>query len=432
MASVKRIPARALRYRRLIPSFTLIELLIAITIIGIMIGMVLYTLAGARRDAMTARTQGTIKKLNDIVLTRWEEFRYRAVKLSIADDYLIPSQMSVPSTGNPEMIPQLSPREGARLRMIVLRDIMRMEFPDRFNDLTTSPVFYKAVLNTADNYAPFNNSVGDRAIQLDRVVPSTYNSFRKKLGLGALQNPYLAGFGIDQTYSLPGGARPSSPPPPAPRRFPSEEAQSAELLYMIVSSTSFNGANGLESFRPSEIGDTDNDGFPEFIDAWGHPIYWLRWPAGYGVVNAPSSFSAEKVRNCTPPDAIVNDRSVPDPMDPLQTDWRWTHPDFKGLDKPWMLVPLIVSAGADGVFDLKFDFSTPLDYGNHFWTLGGTGSTAHAGGYSFPDPYINFYDTTGTPYKHRVGGLGEWEDGDGNSETFGAQDNITNYGLLLE
>ncbi len=47
----------------------------------------------------------------------------------------------------------------------------------------------------------------------------------------------------------------------------------------------------------------------------------------------------EQLANSAPPDAILNDTSVPDPMDPLRTDWRWSHPGFTNVPKPWMLIP---------------------------------------------------------------------------------------------
>lgn len=412
--------SKILRGWRWLPSFTLVELLIAIAIMGIMIGMVLYTLAGARRDSLTARTRGTIKKLNEIVIARWEEFRYRAIKVNVPEGVLLPSRDLGP--GNPMMAP-LSPREGARLRMIILRDVMRMEFPDRFTDITTSPCYYKAAADTGDNLPPYSNAWPDSAFPLDRTVPSIYNTFRRKLGLTSLGGVIP---GATPISTVPVGSRPAG--------FPSETLQSAELLYMIIANSNYNGANGLEFFRPSEIADTDNDGFPEFVDAWDRPILWMRWPAGYGVVNS-TTMTPQQIANSAAPDAILNDRSVPDPMDPLHTDWRWTHPGFANVFKPWMLIPLIVSAGPDGEYDLRTDYTTPIDYGSQVWTLGGTGSPAHAMPplpYSFPDPYTNYYDTTGPVVLEAQGGVGEWADGDGDPNTFGAQDNITNYSLLLE
>lgn len=33
-----------------------------------------------------------------------------------------------------------------------------------------------------------------------------------------------------------------------------------------------------DDFSPNEIRDTDNDGLPEFVDAWGEPLQFYRWP----------------------------------------------------------------------------------------------------------------------------------------------------------
>ena len=54
----------------------------------------------------------------------------------------------------------------------------------------------------------------------------------------------------------------------------------AELLYMIVSMGS---PEAMEQFNSSEIGDTDNNGYPEFLDGWGRPIFFLRWAPGFST-----------------------------------------------------------------------------------------------------------------------------------------------------
>ena len=35
---------------------------------------------------------------------------------------------------------------------------------------------------------------------------------------------------------------------------------------------------GVDAFLEQEIADTDNDGLPEFVDAWGNPLRFYRWP----------------------------------------------------------------------------------------------------------------------------------------------------------
>lgn len=56
-------------------------------------------------------------------------------------------------------------------------------------------------------------------------------------------------------------------------------ADSAELLYLIITESTIPGAPVLDTnFSASEIGDTDGDGWTEFLDAWGQPLRFYRWP----------------------------------------------------------------------------------------------------------------------------------------------------------
>ena len=62
-------------------------------------------------------------------------------------------------------------------------------------------------------------------------------------------------------------------------------------------------------FSKQDIGDTDEDGAPEFIDGWGNPIGWMRWPSG--VV------SDLQPRN---PDGTRPGETDHDPFDPFRRD----------------------------------------------------------------------------------------------------------------
>jgi prepilin-type N-terminal cleavage/methylation domain-containing protein len=94
---------------------------------------------------------------------------------------------------------------------------------------------------------------------------------------------------------------------------------SAECLYMIVSRGSLE-PDLMEQFRADEIGDTDKDGAPEFLDGWNEAIIFLRW--------APGFRSPVQDGNAT---------TNHDPFDPQRVD-------VAGF----ALVPLIVSGGPDG------------------------------------------------------------------------------------
>jgi hypothetical protein len=73
-------------------------------------------------------------------------------------------------------------------------------------------------------------------------------------------------------------------------------------------------------WRDDERGDADSDGLLEFHDAWGQPIVWLRWPAGYpGAEDIPIGFD---------PSAV---------------------PALRSLGPQ----PIIMSAGRDGIYDVN-------------------------------------------------------------------------------
>ncbi len=330
------------RFRK---GFTLIELLVSISIIGIMAGMVLYALAGAQTDARVARTRGTIQKINEIVLQKWEEYRYRPVGISIPDNW--------------NRVAAVPPRHAARFRMLALRDTMRLEMPDRITDLLYPPTRHKAI-SPAANHAFFParptpggnanlvHALASQVFQLckdNRLEPWTLPTFQSKLVNGA-NTTYPVFFrqlfpGFDEV-----GYAGESPPPSAPFTPPvvsissvsdidwQRAVSSAELLYLMVANYHFGSGSALEYFRPSEVGDVDGDGLLEFIDAWGEPIAWIRWPAGY-------------------PGDLVR-YADDDAMDPLKTDWRYSQAAADA--HPRTLVPLVLSSGGDKEFGVTFDF----------------------------------------------------------------------------
>jgi len=109
---------------------------------------------------------------------------------------------------------------------------------------------------------------------------------------------------------------------------------------MILANIREGDTTGLEFFDESELGDTDNDGMPELLDAWGRPIYFLRWAPGYTSVLQPADITQRQ----------------PDPFDPLRVDPRFennneSNADTK-LDDPFALYPVIYSGGRDRSYGL--------------------------------------------------------------------------------
>jgi len=259
--------------RRLTPrsptrgAFTLTELLVTVTILGILAGLIFTAINTARQKARIAKTKATIAKLHTIVMERYESYSRRRVSIDTAGMTAAQARL-------------------ARLRAI--RDVMRMEMPECPLDITEPP---------------------------------------KVAGLArpALSQAYLAKYN-------------ASPPTPT--------YNVAETFYMWITMSQ---PEARGQFAENEIGDTDGDGWPEFIDAWGNPIMFLRWAPGF----LPMYGADTQLQGNTQLPS-----GAPDPTrdhDPL---------DSYGVEtNAWRMVPLIYSAGPDGIYDIEikagYDMTNP-------------------------------------------------------------------------
>lgn len=101
-----------------------------------------------------------------------------------------------------------------------------------------------------------------------------------------------------------------------------DQHRSAECLFMIVSRGQPE-PDVMEQFRHDELGDADTDNAFEFLDGWGRPISFMRWPTGF-----VSPYSLIQVND------PVNRH---DPFDSLKLE-----------AAAFALTPMIYSAGPDG------------------------------------------------------------------------------------
>jgi hypothetical protein len=278
--------------------------MVVMAILLVLASAVLSAMYTVLETAKQTRTKSQIAKLHELVTSQLEPYGVRAIRLEIP-----------PNTTD-------SVATLATARVLAIRDLMRMELPDRITDLNSGATTIVIPRDLVYTQAPYSLPP---STTVTPAAPSRWRSHRRRAG-------YATGSTIK----------------PASWTF---AHQGAECLYLIVASIREGESNGLDFFKESEIGDVDGDGMRELLDAWGNPIEFLRWAPGY-------------LSELQPNDPVV----APDPFDPLNMDTRAT----------FRLVPLIFSSGPDGIYDIVTDDgTTPINYptttptNDPYLTLGG-------------------------------------------------------------
>jgi len=277
------------------PGFSLLELLVVIAMIALIASAILFAMFGALEEAKGARTRAEITRLHEIIMERYAAYESRSLQ--------------IPAMAALSRLPD--PREVARVRVLAMRDLMRLELPDRITDVADVGPNSAGPTELRMYYPNIYAANGTQFVNVRLAPPSLHLSYRKRATAA--------------TVSW------------------SEAHQGAECLYLIVSSIHEEGGDPIDFFASSEIGDVDLDGMPEFLDGWGRPIGFFRWAPGFES-----------------PMQLANPETNPDPFDPLKTDVRWNPPRPQGpqpvkaglLPGTYRLVPLIYSAGRDGLVDM--------------------------------------------------------------------------------
>jgi hypothetical protein len=253
----------------------LIELVVVLTIVAILASLTLGGLAVTRQRARIDKTKSTIRKIHELIVPHYESYLRRRVPL--------PTGLTSGATI-------------AQDRLVGTRALTLFEMPDSWEDVAIS------------------------GITTTGTLPS------------ALTVPVFAWNGVTRAYAEYQRAMLLTSGPGFRSRFPS-----SECLYMIVS-RGLGEPDVMEQFRADEIGDVDGDGAPEFIDGWGQPIAFIRWPVGF---DSPIQFR--------------NAALQPDPFDPFRVSTAVAYPSASQQD--YAATPLIFSGGPDGASS-KYGIST--------------------------------------------------------------------------
>ena len=453
--------------------FTLVEMLVVISIIAILASMILVALWGVAENARQHRTMSTIKRVDTYIRAHWDGFADRRVGIRVGTLPGLPTaqqyQVGLANSGiaiapaNQRYIAY--GRFIAYLRLAAIREIMRMELPDRKADLLTPqelgasppPILIVGANDPRTNLTtPLLRNVFPA--QLDSV-PSLWRAYRSKAA-SMLGTQVSAGPGWHSGWT--------------------PENESSECLYLILSMMQDDDRSALDWFNDSEIGDTDRDGMPEILDSWGNPIVFIRWPAGFVKqyvyqgnsrdflyqIPYSSLMAGDKawqedgstveahVHAQTVTSALLRDwqstGGSDDPFDPLKSDIRWydapgarfgtevpydpsAAPHNAWNNDPFELIPLIVSAGPDKRLDMVQTRDLVDGSGNpvYWWAT----TTPSVGGLSdntvVPnDPYAGKYVTdSGVSRFVQAGSVYSQPTTLGNHS---AGDNIHNHAVEIE
>lgn len=284
-------PARRLRKHSARRGFTLIELLLAVTIVSMLAAMITVGMSTLRRQAQIRRCEQQVKKIDELLLVRFNELISK------------PLPIKFPSLGPNPTQAQIGFRKFQI--MVCRRELMRMELPDRITDVQDlNYIFNDPTTNT----------------QYSMMTPSSTNAFRRKVTLNN---------SMGNTWT--------------------EEHQGSECLYLMLSIMRDQDSNALDFLFPSEIGDTDGDGMLEVLDAFGTPLGFLRWAPG--ISGRPGSTDRNYSGIQTTDYKEAPDWTDIGGADPRCHD---DDPnDNKTLyNNPFHLHPLICSAGPDEEFGM--------------------------------------------------------------------------------
>jgi hypothetical protein len=297
--------------------------LVTITIVSIISAAILGTAVAAMESGRRSRTRSIVAKLHGLVMERWDSYATR--RIDIRPDIeraLNDPQSSVPLAERGQMM--------ADARLLALRELMKMEMPDRWSDVVNQPT-------TQGNLSLLNPPT------VLSSVPGVTQMYRRRLGEMIANN-----VDIDAI----------------------NDNQAAECLYLTVMYATGDG-EARTLFTSNDIGDVDGDGAPEFLDGWGQPIQWIRWPAGFGPYSALMVGDADVdhdpfdvFRRDLPTVATPAPGKYPAQLNALITEMRQrntqTSPVTGNLCGAFRLVPLIFSGGSDGLTALRtIDESDP-------------------------------------------------------------------------
>ena len=252
------------------PGFTIIELLLVIAIILVLSSLALAVMQSAQNDARQAATESRIAAIEQMFRSVMEDYEVRRLPISVAEleIYVDENPLIIPGTP-PTRVPRRIQVKNLKRRIVA--ELIRSEFPGwafSAGSYINNPelgVFPSDIIPLG-SVSPFdtgfrswlnaqypNPNPANMVLLSDRLAELTSSEVR-----------YWAQFNGVTDFNLPG-----------------------EYLYKMLERIDIDGFSGVEAMGDAAIGDSDDDGILEVVDAWGESLQYrtLQIRTDYGSSN---------------------------------------------------------------------------------------------------------------------------------------------------
>lgn len=265
-------------------AFTLTELLIVISIIGVLTSSMALAVRGAQERARTYRTETQLSKVENLIQAELLKVINERSVISlppVGNDaaFLGPHPTTVVGTTTSGNTNFASQGEGLfmrtrRFREEALRVNLLSRFPYQANHLTFDSGGARTLLGLPVDAAgiPVVPYYTSQAAAAGATSPNAYRSF------GRVPS-WLARFRVIMSIA-PTGIPVANSTAKIPLANDSDgiddeldaRTNSSELLYQVLRRIWVDGEPATALFRDTEFGDTDGDGLLEVLDSWGDPV----------------------------------------------------------------------------------------------------------------------------------------------------------------
>jgi len=239
--------------------FTLLELLIVVSIIAILMGLTFSVMFGLTEQAEVEATVVTVRKVDAVLQQRVEGFQraFKGDRLDAASN-IVRAKLSEN---------QIFGVRDEVIEVLAKKRAFRYEFPQRM----------------VERYVEEHPSGSGEKVT--GMADSIFKSIAAPYAIQQLVEEGTAS--PSDTQIIQRAAQNWARHDPA--------TESAELLYFALTAASSYGAGSVDSgrFTEREVADTDDDGLPEFVDAWGNPLRFYRWPTRLIDSNPPVPFQPD-------------------------------------------------------------------------------------------------------------------------------------------